>query len=95
MTFALRLCLALGITYGALQDSMGVDEFLLWQQFDAEHRLPDARAEILAAQQAQLTLNTAGKAFEGWQPMGDFFPLQPAKPSPPKAADPDAFLRKL
>ena len=95
MTFALRLCLALGITFGELQARMDVDEFLLWQRFDAEHRLPDARAEILAAQQAQLTWNLAGKSVDKWSPMGDFFPLQPKETPKAREGDPAAFFERI
>lgn len=89
----MRLCLALGKTLGELCESMTVEEFEQWVEFDRMRSLPDVRDEYYHAMQAQATTNMAGKAIERNVPIGKFLIFR--EQAKPKEQDAMEFFKSL
>lgn len=55
---------------------MSVEEFLLWQRFDAESPMSDLRSDLHAAQVSQSITNMSGKAVKKPVPLEKFVLFQ-------------------
>ena len=54
----------MGCTLAELGERMSLDEFHLWETFDAESPLPDLRSDIQNAHVVASVMNMAGKALK-------------------------------
>ena len=58
---------------------MSLDEFHLWETFDAESPLPDLRSDIQNAHVVSSVMNMAGKALKKQVSLTDALLFQPRK----------------
>ena len=91
----MRLCRVLACTLQELDARMSLDEFYLWQQFEAEWPMQDLRSDFHSAQITQSVVNMAGKAIKDPVTLGSrllFTPID-EKPAPPAAVNPLNFFK--
>lgn len=69
----------MGCTLAELGERMSLDEFHLWETFDAESPLPDLRSDIQNAHVVSSVMNMAGKALKKQVSLTDALLFQPRK----------------
>jgi hypothetical protein len=69
----------LGCTLAELGERMSLDEFHLWETFDAESPLPDLRSDIQNAHVVSSVMNMGGKTLKKNVSLTDALLFQPRK----------------
>ena len=71
----------MGCTLAELGERMSLEEFHLWEMFDADSPLPDIRSDIQNAHVVASVMNMSGKSLKKQVSLTDALLFQPKKES--------------